>query len=210
MDTNVLYYGDNARVAATADVETVTEIITLAFAEDPVWKRFVAQPGEQPGDPADFWRPFVLGALRYPWVWLWNGAEATSVWIPPGGTEMSTQQEEAFGRLVTSRLGANGAAYLENLMSLFEANHPRAEPHYYLSLLGTHPAHRGRGAGMALLADNLARIDDEGMPAYLESSNPANDHRYERLGRRIGQFTLPDDQAVVTTMWRAGRQERTG
>ena len=59
---------------------------------------------------------------------------------------------------------------------------------------------------MTLLAANLAQIDDEGMPAYLESSNPANDHRYERLGfRRIGQFTLPDDGPVVTTMWRASR-----
>ena len=35
---------------------------------------------------------------------------------------------------------------------------------------------------MGLLAENLQRIDAEGAPAFLESSNPANDHRYERLG----------------------------
>jgi GNAT superfamily N-acetyltransferase len=53
----------------------------------------------------------------------------------------------------------------------FDAAHPREEPNFYLSLLGTHPSHAGRGIGMALLAENLARIDREGMPAYLESSN---------------------------------------
>jgi hypothetical protein len=40
------------------------------------------------------------------------------------------------------------------------------------------------------------------MPAYLESSNAANDPRYERQGfTRIGHFT-PDEQVTVSTMWR--------
>ena len=54
------------------------------------------------------------------------------------------------------------------LLSRFDAAHPHHEPHYYLSLLGTADAHRGRGLGMALLKENLARIDAERMPAYLE------------------------------------------
>jgi len=128
------------------------------------------------------------------------------VWIPPGGTEMSNEQEAEFGELASSRLGEVGAAYLAQVMATFDANHPRGKPHYYLSLLATHPAHRGHGAGMALLADNLARIDEQGMPAYLESSNAANDHRYVRLGfEPVGAFQLPQDGPVVTTMWRAAR-----
>ena len=76
------------------------------------------------------------------------------------------------------------------LLDRFDVAHPREEPHYYLSLLGTHPAHAGRGLGIALLAENLARIDGERMPAYLESSNPGNNHRYERFGcRMIGEST---------------------
>ena len=66
-----------------------------------------------------------------------------------------------------------------------------------------HPDHRGRGIGMSLLADGLARIDTGGMPAFLESSNPANRPRYERLGfRPRGEFHLPEDGPVVTQMWR--------
>ena len=62
---------------------------------------------------------------------------------------------------------------------------------------------------MELLAANLARIDDEGLPAYLESSNPANDERYERVGfERVGEFSTPDGSHTVVTMWREPRQRR--
>jgi predicted GNAT family acetyltransferase len=79
-------------------------------------------------------------------------------------------------------------------------------PHYYLSLLGTHDDHRGKGTGMALLRENLARIDAEGAPAYLESTNPANLARYESVGFvRLGEFAAPEGGPTVTTMWRDPR-----
>jgi GNAT superfamily N-acetyltransferase len=97
----------------------------------------------------------------------------------------------------------DGAPRVLDTFERFDAARLREEPHYYLSLLATHPDHRGKGTGMGLLADNLARIDAEGVPAYLESSNPANDHRYERLGfHRWGEFPLGEDGPSVTQMWR--------
>jgi predicted GNAT family acetyltransferase len=58
---------------------------------------------------------------------------------------------------------------------------------------------------MRLLAENLALIDEEHHAAYLESSNPANNGRYARVGfERVGEFTYPDGP-VVTTMWRPAR-----
>jgi hypothetical protein len=58
----------------------------------------------------------------------------------------------------------------------------------------------------ALLTANLALIDKEHAPAYLESSNPANEARYERLGfARFGQFAVIDGGPVITTMWREVR-----
>jgi ribosomal protein S18 acetylase RimI-like enzyme len=92
------------------------------------------------------------------------------------------------------------------LLTRFEQAHPRDQPHYYLSLLATHPACAGRGLGMSLLAESLARIDLEHSPAYLESSNPANNHRYERYGfERTREFFPPGSATPVTTMWREAR-----
>jgi GNAT superfamily N-acetyltransferase len=131
-----------------------------------------------------------------------DGAMAAALWIPPGGTELTEREEEELEPLLGRLVGDRAPATLE-LLERFEAAHPRDRPHYYLSLLGTHPDHRGKGLGMALLAENLRLIDADGAPAYLESSNPANDARYERIGfRKIGAFSTPDGAHTVTTMWR--------
>jgi GNAT superfamily N-acetyltransferase len=200
---------ENSRKATLAELPVLVETIGLAFADDPVWGHAFAG-AKAPGADA-IWRIWIEGALRYHWVWMTAAAEAVSIWIPPGGTELSDAQEQAFGRAALEILGTRGAADLDEVMALFGDAHPQAEPHYYLSLLGTHPAHRGQGLGMQLLADNLAAIDRTGNAAYLESSNPANNRRYEALGfRRLGQFQLPDDGPVVTTMWRPAGGQATG
>jgi hypothetical protein len=55
---------------------------------------------------------------------------------------------------------------------------------------------------MRLLAESLERIDEAGMPAYLESTNLSNDARYARVGfRPYGRIDL-DGGPSATTMWR--------
>ena len=152
-----------------------------------------------------FWRLFIAGALRYPWVWLTVGGEATSIWIPPGEPEMSEEQEDELTKLADEYLGSAADDYLE-LLRRFGAAHPREKPHYYLSLLGTHPDHRGNGIGMALLEHDLTLIAADRFPAYLESSNPANNHRYAGVGfEEVGEFSYPGGGPVVTTMWQPAR-----
>jgi len=194
-----------ARRATAADADRVTEIITLAFAQDPLWGRALARPDGGDRHHAAFWRLFVEVALRYPWTCLTGGGEATSIWIPPGGTDMTPEQEQQLAGLAADCLGPAADDYVE-LLGRFEAAHPRAEPHYFLTLFGTHPDHRGQGTGMRLLAHDLELIDAEHMPAYLESSNPANNRRYASVGfEPHGEFSYPGGGPVVTTMWRPAR-----
>ena len=142
--------------------------------------------------------------MRYRWSWITEEHSAASLWIPPKGSEMAAEDEARVPQLIEGLCGDRSAAVME-LLGRFESARPRA-PHYCLSLLGTDPGQRGRRLGMALLADNLARIDDTGMPAYRESSNPANGARYERVGfRRIGEFTTREGKHAVAIMWRNAR-----
>jgi len=180
----------------------VTETISLAFHDDPTWSWAFPDPARRQEQYAVLWRFMVAGALRYPWVLMTEACEAAAVWIPPGGTEVAEEDEARVGPLAEELVGDRAGVVME-LFALFEAARPRDTPHYYLSLLGTHPSCAGRGIGMALLAENLARIDRERMPAYLESSNPANNHRYQRHGfEAIGEFYPPGSDTPVTTMWR--------
>jgi GNAT superfamily N-acetyltransferase len=195
--------GIAARVASSeADLESVTRTISLAFHEDPTWSWAFPDAARRQEQYAVFWRFMIAGAMRYPWVLMTDGCEVASVWIPPGGTEISEGDEERVEPMLEDLVGPRADEVLD-LLERFDAAHPKDRPHYYLSLLGTHPEHAGRGLGMALLAENLGRIDAEGMPAYLESSNPANNHRYERYGfAEIGEFYPPGSDTPVTTMWR--------
>ena len=92
---------------------------------------------------------------------------------PPCGRSPITGEYPSTGTSRTSRscsgaVGLAGAAKISVLTEM-ERRHPR-EPHHYLALIGTDPAHQGRGIGTALLEPVLARCDAEGLPAYLESS----------------------------------------
>jgi GNAT superfamily N-acetyltransferase len=188
------------RVATEHDVDGITATLTAAFEVDPLWGW--AFPGR---GLAELWRLLVSSALRYPWVWVADDYAAASVWIPPGGVELTEAEEASLATMLEDLVGSR-AAEVESLFGRLADNHPDQPPHYYLSLLGTHPDHRGKGLGMALLAENLAMVDSEGMPAYLESSNPDNDSRYERLGFvRVGEFQRPDGQLTCSTMWRESR-----
>ncbi|KAJ5937630.1 hypothetical protein N7454_003972 [Penicillium verhagenii] len=56
-------------------------------------------------------------------------------------------------------------------------------PHYYLEMLGVHPAFQGKGLASKLLKWGLARADEEGVEVYL-SSSPEGKPMYERNGFR--------------------------
>ncbi|GAB3123238.1 GNAT family N-acetyltransferase [Glaciibacter psychrotolerans] len=202
------------RIATENDLDRVTETVHLAFLDDPVWSVALARPDGSTEHARDFWRQYVRGAQRYSTVFLVEGTEvgggdeaaAVAVWLPPGGDELSDEHEAEIERIVREYLEPDAARALFLLWERFEAHHPHDEPHAYLSLLATHPTHRGRGIGQQLLAENLAHFDSAGIHSYLESTNPANNHRYERAGfARIGEFSAVLNEAPVTTMWRSAR-----
>jgi len=191
------------RQATRADLDQAVETITLAFGSDPVWSVALRRGDGGTDHHRAYWQFFVRDGIDQGGVWLADAGAAVSVWVPPGGDELRPGSVAALERFNEETLGPDGAAAMARLYERFEANHPHVEPHAYLSLLATHPDHRGKGIGQMLLADVLRRWDSLGTPAYLESTNPGNDHRYERAGfRRIGGFNAVRDDAPISTMWR--------
>ena len=187
--------------AVPADAATVVDVIAEAFLNDPTWSWAVPDPAAR----RRWWTHWIDGALRYPWTLRTEGFETVSVWIPPSGTELSADGEQRLPGLLQELVGSRASEVAE-LLRRFDEAHPRDEPHYYLSLLGTRDEHRGRGLGMALLEENLARTDAQRMPTYLESSNPGNNHRYESVGFvSVVSFQAPGDGPIVTGMWRQSR-----
>lgn len=184
--------------ASLAEAESVLDVISAAFSADPTWSWAFPDLAAR----RRFMNLFIHGALRFPCVFRTARFESVAVWIPPGESEFSKEQEAAIPDLLAELVGSRAVEVAELLHRFGEA-HPYTEPHYYLTLLGIHQEHRGRGLGMALLKENLTRVDAQRMPAYLESSNPANNHRYQSVGfKPIASFQAPRNGPTVTGMWR--------
>jgi GNAT superfamily N-acetyltransferase len=195
----------SARRCGPDEVATAVDILASAFYDDPTWSWVFPDPAERAVQHRLLWQAFVDGAMRYQSVWLNAETTSAAVWVPPDGSEMSEAQETALMVALEEMLGVD-APRVFAVMSAFEAAHPRHEPHFILTLLGTAVAHQGHGHGLQLLQDTLTVVDAAGMPAYLEASNPVNVALYARYGFEVfGSFTVPGGGPDVTTMWRAGR-----
>lgn len=196
------------RLARSDDLPTLLECLAGAFFEDPVWGLWsFPDPETRAAGLSRLLGFWARAGIRHEWSWL-AGPEGTvqagTVWIPPGRSETTSEDDAIFGPLIEELYGPRAPA-AKALFESFEENHPQDEPHYYLSLLGTGREHAGRGIGMSLMRANLARIDGEHRPAYLESSNAANVARYESLGFRPRSRFGPPGGPVITTMWRPAR-----
>ncbi len=190
-----------ARVSTPADVDAIVATLTSAFFDDPVWGPTFPDVTRRAAQASALWRQSVTSAQRFPWTLVTPNAESAAVWLPPGANELTEDEEAGLEEFLVGITDRQIAGTILAMFELFEHARPTA-PHFYLSLLGTHRDHRGGGLGMGLLRENLQRIDALGVPAYLESSNPANNARYERAGfTRLADLTMPAGQ-IVTTMWR--------
>lgn len=198
------------RKAGTDDVATIVEVLARAFDEDPVINWFVRQDAER---AQAFARFFEIGTrlLTLPSGEVYTTAEGTgaALWAPPGTWELGPDDVE---HLLPDFAAVFGEDKLERSlegMAAMDAAHPR-EPHFYLLLLGVIPALHGRGIGGELLQTVLRRCDAEGLPAYLEATNPRNVALYERHGFDVTDvLPLPDSGPPLWLMWRDPGLERS-
>jgi GNAT superfamily N-acetyltransferase len=197
------------RVATQADLPAIAEALALAFEHDPLWGwAFESASRERKLESlSTVFGFFAEAALGFGWLRVTDGVEAVALWIPPGSPEMTPADEERMPGVIAGACEPEPGRRVKEMLDAFERNHPHEPPHFYLSLLATHPAHAGKRFGVGLVAANLAEIDatDPPAPAFLESSNPRNIPRYERLGfRPIREANLVDG-LTGTQMWRPSK-----
>ena len=77
-----------------------------------------------------------------------------------------------------------------------DAAHKRLAPfkHWFLQTVGVDPQFQGKGYAGKLLRPMLARIDEEGLPCYLETLDERNVPLYEHFG-----FSVAEESAIPET-----------
>ncbi|MBX3485383.1 N-acetyltransferase [Phenylobacterium sp.] len=187
-------------VAAADENAAVLDTLLLAFAGDPCL-RFVL---DTPDKLLRGFHRFATGmggaAVELGTAWLADDGAAAALWLPPG----VTSDREAMLAVVGEMAREEKLPTLGEVGDLMAQYHPD-EPHWYLAMIGVDPARQGRGWGSAILKESLKRCDEDGVIAYLESSNPKNVPLYERFGFEVMGFVQPGDFPGLYPMIRRPR-----
>ncbi len=154
----------------TADeIGYAAEVVELAFRDDPIWSVALRTPDGRTDHHAGWWRPAIEGPFRYGTARISEDRGAVAIWLPPGGIENTPEQVAELEALARRVLTPTSAAAMHELVERFEAARAPRPPHYYLSLLATHPDFRGRGIAQRLVADDLAPVGRRrgpGLPGF--------------------------------------------
>ena len=164
-------------IQPASDEERAIATITMAFSGDPIVRWFIRDSARY----LKYWPPFVkaFGGRAFE-----NGSAdvaddfaGVALWLPPG----VGPDEETMGAITAEAMPESEHEEKFGFMGQMGDFHP-TEPHWYLPLIGVDLPHIGRGLGSALLRHAIARSDKEGVPSYLEATNPLNKPVYERHG----------------------------
>lgn len=168
---------DGIQAAGLNEMENAVSVIMLAFSNDPVARWVYPDAADYLRYFPNFIRSFTGGAFRHGSAYATNGFSGAALWLPPG----VHPDDNAITGLFESTVADDIKEDLFNVFEAMSTYHPDG-PHWYLPMIGVDPHHQGKGIGGELMRYALERSDRDGLPAYLESSNPRNISLYERCG----------------------------
>ncbi|MET9021146.1 GNAT family N-acetyltransferase [Actinopolymorpha sp. NPDC004070] len=191
------------RPARPADTRSLSRVLALAFADDPVTSAILPDPAARP------WRLRRMFATMARHFYLPHASSAladrdgtpvgAALWTPPGHAVPPWRAALSLPGLALATGRRLGAA--ARIAAALERSHP-SQPHWYLAFVGVSPHVQGTGVGERLLQDHLADCDRDGLPAYLEASRPELTAYYERFGFAVtAEIPLPGGPPVWG-MWR--------
>ncbi|MFI5399869.1 MAG: GNAT family N-acetyltransferase [SAR324 cluster bacterium] len=195
--------------AQAQHLDIAVAVLSRAFDADPVTDWYLRADGRRAWALRNQFVGILGGwALALGHTYLAQDGGACAVFLPPDPhPEMRGAME--WLQLLRRVRRNTGWARLDRVVRLIAAmdrHHPKQPAHYYLWFLGVDPDRAGRGVGSILLDAVLGGYDREGVPTYLENSNPKNRGFYERLGYRSrGEYRPLFGGPPLDPMWRPAK-----
>jgi len=188
------------RSARPEEIPQTVACIVAAFITDPIGR--FAWPS-----PHQYFEAMPLATDKFAGASFEHGTAdvagdfgGAGLWLPPEVHPDGEGLEKVFRDTAKPE-------HMDDLLATFgkmDEWHPE-ERHWYLPLMGVEPNAQGKGLGGALLRHAIARADKDGVPAYLESSNPRNVSLYERHGFEVMATIQIGAGPLVTPMMRRPR-----
>jgi len=191
----------SVEVIPPADRRRGIATLTLAFAGDP----FTRWAWPDAYQYATYWpgiaEAYSGRAFDYGTAHVLENFAAVALWLPPG----VEPDEATLGELTAESHGGHVPRDLTAMFEQMAQYHPAGV--WFLPMIGVDPVAQGRGLGSALLRHGLAACDRDGLPAYLEATNPRNRALYERHGFRVVEVIQAGSSPPL---WAMLREPRSG
>ena len=189
-------------VVAHADKAKALHTIVAAFAADPLTRWVVPHADSYLTYGVRIFDAFGGAAFAAGTAYEVSGFAGVALWVPPG--HEGEAADEAFGQILVEIVATERLDEVTRVLGEMQSYQP-VDPCWYLPLIGVDPCHQGQGFGAKLMKYALAQCDAQGLPAYLESSNPANIRLYERHGFEVMGRIQSASSPPVHPMYRAAR-----
>jgi len=194
-----------ARPALPREWRELGRVLGEAFDDDPVWIWVCPDPVRRRRHLGNAFAHVIRDRVRCGWAWTVEGADGAAVWAAPNRWRTRPVHAARMALPMLRATGLRGVGERLGALARLEKRHP-ATPHWYLEVIGSDPAMRGKGVGTALMQPMLERCDAEGMPAYLESSKEENLAFYGRFGFEVTEdLDLGPGAPPMWAMWREPR-----
>ena len=167
--------------------------VTLAFSTDPVARWVYPKAADYFRWFPSFVRAFAGRAIEDESAIFTPDYSGAALWLKPN----AHANEDALVALVKDSLPEVRHGEMFELFEKMGDGHP-IEDHWYLPMIGVDTFRQNDGIGSGLMRTALERSDRDGLPAYLESSNPRNITLYLRCGfEEIGEIRVGNSPPLV-------------
>lgn len=183
-----------------SDATNVLSALTLGFAADPFMRWLYPEAGAFLGHFPRVMDFFGGRAFDHGSAFRNDAFTANALWLSPGIHPDEEQLVACFEQTVEPE---KQDALFETFEQM-DKYHPD-EDCWHLAFIAVDPARQGKGLGSALLEACLERCDEDGRPAYLESTNPANLSLYKRFGFEEMGLIKADQAPPLFPMFRAAQ-----
>jgi ribosomal protein S18 acetylase RimI-like enzyme len=194
----------DVRPATVDDVDLLARIAAAGFYDDPVLSWVFNDPDQRLAQLTAVFTDLVRDYLPGRGTVHVVDDACVSFWRDPSFEHGRTTSDRARESADETPFPPDCMERMETLGQAMMSAHPH-EQHWYLNVISTLPDRQGQGLGTRIFRPVLAVCDAEGIPAYLESTNPRNMALYRRQGfRDMAEIPLRGGPSIYP-MWRDPR-----
>ncbi|MEI6290834.1 MAG: GNAT family N-acetyltransferase [Chloroflexota bacterium] len=161
-----------------------TNLLSNAFISDPLYTHSIPKEEFRIKKLAGLFKSTLNYGLLFGRINIIPG-KGIAVWLSPGEQKITMGRAFQAGMFTTPFIvGFTEIINIANYSTIAERMHHRLapDPHWYLFLLGVDPLCQGLGYGGKLIKPILELADQQKIPCYLDTCNPAAINFYKKHG----------------------------